>query len=132
MRWEELTWNARAFRLAHAVIAVVELSGLAYVWVCALQRRRDRWLIAAVGTLCAQGIGIVIGRGNCPLGPLQRRLGDPTPLFELVLPRRAAKAAFPVLLVVTLSAIAAVLLRPPAKASSFAAPSVLLYRRNRV
>ena len=29
--------------------------------------------------------------------PVQRRLGDPVPMFELLLPPRAAKAAVPVL-----------------------------------
>jgi hypothetical protein len=62
--------------------------------------------------LSMQGVGMVIGRGNCPLGPLQRRLGDPRPLFELILPRRAAKAVFPVLLAVTLGGVLALALRP--------------------
>jgi hypothetical protein len=115
MNWSELAPRARAFRLVHAVIAVGELSALAYVWTCALRRRRDRALALAVGALCAEGVGIVIGRGNCPLGPFQRTLGDETPLFELVLPPRAAKAAVPVLVVVTLGAMLAVLLRPPAR-----------------
>jgi hypothetical protein len=35
--------------------------------------------------------------GNCPLGPLLRRLGDETPFFELYLPPRAAKLAIPIL-----------------------------------
>jgi hypothetical protein len=35
--------------------------------------------------------------GNCPLGPVRRRLGDETPFFELFLPPRAAKLALPVL-----------------------------------
>jgi hypothetical protein len=35
--------------------------------------------------------------------PLQRRLGDPVPMFELVLPPRAAKAAVPVLAGVALA-----------------------------
>ncbi len=113
MPQSELGRRARAFRVAHVLIAVVELSGLTYIWACALMRRRDRPLAVAVGMLSAQGIGIVIGRGNCPLGPLQRQLGDPTPCFELVFPPRAAKAAFPVLLVVTLGGLGAVLLRPP-------------------
>jgi hypothetical protein len=39
--------------------------------------------------------------GDCPLGGLQERLGDPDPLFELVLPARAARLAVPVLGVVT-------------------------------
>jgi hypothetical protein len=133
VRWKELGRNARALRLAHAVIAVAELTGLAYVWACALQRRRDRWLTTAVGILCVQGIGVVIGRGNCPLGPLQRRLGDPTPLFDLVLSPRAAKAAFPVLLVATLTAMVAVLMRPPITADrpSFRGLTTLARRAGR-
>jgi hypothetical protein len=55
----------------------------------------------------------VIGRGNCPLGPFQARLGDPVPLFELVLPPRAAKAAIPVLFGVTVAGIAALVVLPP-------------------
>ena len=55
----------------------------------------------------------MVGRGNCPFGPFQARLGDPVPLFELVLPPRAAKAAVPVLTVITLAGMVAVALRPP-------------------
>jgi hypothetical protein len=62
--------------------------------------------------LLAQGAALAVGRGNCPLGPFQRRLGDPVPMFELVLPPRAAKAAIPILLVVAATGIVAVLLRP--------------------
>jgi hypothetical protein len=58
-------------------------------------------------------VALVIGRGNCPLGPFQARLGDPVPLFELVLPARAAKAAIPILAVVTIAGMAALVLRPP-------------------
>jgi len=64
--------------------------------------------------LGVQGIGIVIGSGNCPLAPLQERSGDRTPIFELVLPPRAAKAAFPVLVAVTAGGVVALLLRRPA------------------
>ena len=44
-----------------------------------------------------EGLLVVKNRGDCPLGGLQERLGDPIPLFELVLPPRAAKLAVPVL-----------------------------------
>jgi len=40
---------------------------------------------------------VAINRGDCPLGPLGNRLGDEAPLFELVLPARAAKLAVPIL-----------------------------------
>jgi hypothetical protein len=112
--------SAKAFRAAHALVGVIELSCLGYVWACALARRRDRLLGAAMVILSLQGVGMVIGRGNCPLGPLQRRLGDPTPLFELVLPPRAAKVVFPVLLAVALGGVLGVALRPPGQPSKSA------------
>lgn len=104
--------GAMALRALHTGIAVVELGSLGYVWGCALTGRRDRLLRICVGTLVGEGVALVIGRGNCPLGPLQRRWGDPVPLFELVLPPRAAKAAVPVLAVAALTGVAAVAVRP--------------------
>ena len=70
-------------------------------------------LRASVVALLVEGAALVVGRGNCPLGPLQRRLGDPVPLFELVLPRRGAKAAVPLLAAISLVGIALVAVRPP-------------------
>ncbi|MGC4106264.1 MAG: hypothetical protein QM753_07890 [Thermomicrobiales bacterium] len=104
---------AIAFRGVHAAIAVAELTCLGYVWFCAITRRRDRALNIAVATLGAEGIGLVVGRGNCPLGPFQRRIGDPVPLFELVLPKRAAKAAVPVLTTVAALGVLLALARAP-------------------
>ncbi len=105
---------AVAYRAAHAAFALAQLTSLAYVWGCVLSGRRDRPLGAAVGFLGLEGIALVIGRGNCPLGPFQARLGDPVPLFELVLPPRAAKAAVPVLAAVAVAGIAAVAILPAA------------------
>ncbi len=111
--WADLPAGARAFRVAHAVFGVVNLAGLGYVWLSAVRRSRDRWLTASVALLAAEGVALVIGRGNCPLGPFQRSLGDPVPMFELVLPPKAAKAAVPILTVVTLAGFVAILLRQP-------------------
>ena len=44
---------------------------------------------------------------------MQAEWGDPVPFFELVLPRRAAKAAIPILTFVSLAGIAALILRHP-------------------
>ena len=103
--------RAAELRGLHALIAVVELWCLGYVWTCALTGRSDRRLRIAVGILSAEGAGLVIGRGDCPLGPLQERLGDPVPLFELVLPPRAAKRAVPVLAGAATAGVALVLAR---------------------
>lgn len=111
--WSELNPRAKAFRLAHAGWAFASMASLGYIWASALTGRRDRLVWACVSFLSLEGFALVVGRGNCPFGPLQRRLGDPVPLFELVLPPRAAKAAIPVLSVVTVAGIAAVALRRP-------------------
>lgn len=113
-----LPWRARAFRVFHVLVGVVMLTALGNVWRAALLRRRDAALGVSVGALLVQGAGIVIGRGNCPLGPLQAQAGDPVPCFELVLPPRAAKAAFPVLLAVTVVGLAGVVARPPRRAGT--------------
>ncbi len=113
VRWAHLGGQARAFRVAHAAFSILQLAALADVWFCALTRRRDRALAISAAALLLEGAALVIGRGDCPFGPLQAKLGDPVPLFELVLPKRAAKAAIPVLLVIAVSGLAGVLLRPP-------------------
>ncbi|MBJ7598697.1 hypothetical protein [Candidatus Nephthysia bennettiae] len=91
----------------------MELACLGYIWFSAITKRRDRVLALAVGTLGVEGVGLVIGGGNCPLGPFQRRVGDAVPMFELFLPKRAAKMAVPVLVGVTLIGLVAVALRRP-------------------
>ncbi len=97
----------------HASWSVLGLASLGYIWVCALRPRRDRLLAASVGFLSVEGVGLLAGGGDCPMGPLQEKLGDPVPFFELVLPPRAAKAAVPILAAVTAGGILAVVLRPP-------------------
>jgi len=110
---QSLTWAAKVFRAFHIGLALVDLAALTYIWVCGISGRRGRLLSPAIGALVAEGAALIVGRGNCPLGPLQARVGDPTPLFELILPRRAAKAAVPVLSAVSVAGIAlAVASRP--------------------
>jgi hypothetical protein len=92
-----MTAAARWLRAAHTLIAAVELTSLGYAWSCASTGRRDTALRVAVTMLVVEGVALGVGGGDCPLGPLQGRHGDPVPLFELVLPPRAAKAAVPVL-----------------------------------
>ena len=98
----KLSRAAMAFRAFHAAIAVEMLLAIAYVWWCALSGRRDRLLRVAAASLIGEGVLVAANHGDCPLGGLQERLGDPVPLFELLLSPRAAKRAVP-----TLGAIAA-------------------------
>ena len=114
MATAKLSSAARAFRAGHAAVALTFLLAIIYVWWCALTGRRDRWLRRAVVALVAEGALVAANRGDCPLGGLQERLGDPVPLFELVLPATAARRAVPVLGAVTTAGLIALLRRSPA------------------
>jgi hypothetical protein len=113
VRWVTLGRQAKAWRVAHAAWSVAQLAGLGYIWSSAIRRRRSGWLWAFVALLLGEGAALAVGRGNCPMGRLQAQWGDPVPFFELVLPPRAAKAAVPALAIVSLAALAALVLRQP-------------------
>ncbi len=81
----------------HAALALGFLGAIAELWWAALRGRRSRRTTAAAAALIAEGVLVGANGGDCPLGPLGDRIGDEVPLFELVLPPRAAKAAVPVL-----------------------------------
>ena len=117
-RWATLGWQARTWRLVHAGWSVSQLAGLALIWRAAITRRRGPGIWAAVAFLLAEGLGLLIGRGNCPMGGRQSEWGDSVPFFELVLPPRAAKAAVPILAVISLGALLALALRPPIRVPS--------------
>ena len=116
--WRDLPFSALGFRIAHVLWGIVELGALAQVWRSALLRTRGRYLWPSMTLLLMQGAALLIGRGNCPFGPFQRQLGDPVPMFELVLPPRAARAAIPALFIVAVAGMVAALLRPPGLPSS--------------
>jgi hypothetical protein len=101
-----LSRAALAFRTLHAAIAIEMLLAIAYVWWCALRGRRDYLLRIAAASLIGEGVLVAANHGDCPLGGLQERLGDPVPLFELVLSPRAAKRAVPTLGAITAAGLA--------------------------
>ncbi len=109
--WSDLPVPAQAFRIAHAAWALVSLICLGAVWLSAITGRRGRRLSASMVWLGLEGLALVKGRGDCPFGPLQARLGDPVPLFELALPPRAARAAVPTLAMISAVGIGLVGLR---------------------
>src|SRR5215207_8616183 len=105
----KLSRAALAFRAAHAAIAAEQLLAITYVWWCALTGRRGRLLRIAAASLIGEGVLVAANRGDCPLGGLQQRLGDPVPLFERVLSPRAAKRAVPTLGAITAAGLARLL-----------------------
>lgn len=111
----KLSMAARAFRAAHAVVAGGFLVAILYVWWCALTGRRDGWLRLAVAALATEGAFVTANRGDCPLGGLQARLGDPVPLFDLVLSPSAARRAVPTLGAVTAAGMFVLWCRTPSR-----------------
>ena len=107
----KLSRAALAFRAAHAAIAVEMLLAIAYVWWCAFSGRRGRLLQIASASLIGEGVLVAANGGDCPLGGMQKRLGDPVPLFELVLSPRAAKRAVPTLGAITTAGLVLVVVR---------------------
>jgi hypothetical protein len=89
------------------------LGAIVYVWWCAVTRRRDRLLRLAIAALAAEGTVVATNHGDCPLGPLQARVGDPVPLFELVLSPSAARRAVPTLGGLTAVGVLLLVLRSP-------------------
>ena len=118
VRWATLGRPAKAYRLFHTGWSIAGLVSLGYIWACAAQRRRDRRLWASMAFLSIEGAGLIVGGGDCPMGPIQERLGDPVPFFELVLPRWAARAAVPVLTAASLLGFLAVAVRGPTDSGS--------------
>jgi len=121
--WATLSRPAKAYRVFHAAWSVAGLASLGYIWACAATRRRDRRLWASVAFLSVEGGGLIVGGGDCPMGPLQAKLGDQVPFFELVLPPRAAKAAVPILAGASVAGFLVVALRRPSRSSEEAAQS---------
>lgn len=97
-----------ASRVGHGLISLLFLCCIAAVYLGAWRGKADAVTIAALAALCVEGVLVALSGGNCPLGPVLRKLGDETPFFELFLPPRAAKLAVPVLAAV--SVLGAVLL----------------------
>lgn len=112
-RWADLPVRAKAWRALHAAWSAVQLACLARIWLAVLTRRRSPAVWASVALLAVEGGALVVGRGNCPVGPTQEAWGDPVPFFELLLPPRAAKVAIPVLFVIATAAIVGLVARGP-------------------
>jgi len=109
--WSELRARAKVFRLAHVAWGVVSMAALAVIWRSVITGHRDRVLAASVAWLSVEGAALIVGRGDCPMGPMQRSLGDPVPMFELALPPPAAKVAVPILAGVTVVGLVGVAVR---------------------
>jgi hypothetical protein len=114
---EPLSREARNLRRLHSLIGAGELLCLVYLWICALTRRRDRWLHLSVTVLVGEGSALVV-HGGCPFGVFQQRAGDDVPMFELWFGPRLAPFAIPMFTAITLSGFAVLFTRRPLPSST--------------
>lgn len=98
-------------RVAHALIAALFVACMVVVYASAWHGRAAAPTWAAVAALTVEGVLVLASGGDCPLTPLFHRLGDRTPLFELVLPARAARQVVPALGAVTVFGFAMLAVR---------------------
>src|SRR4051794_40932358 len=116
-----LSRTARAVRAGPAAIAAAVVGALAPILWGALTGRRDRKLRFAVAAIVTEGACVTANHGDCPLGPLQARSGDPPPLFELALSPTAARRAVPALGLITGAGLVLLALRSTRQAARRAA-----------
>ena len=110
------------WRTAHGLVATGFLASIGYVWWCALTGRRGPLLRPVIVALIGEGLLVGANRGDCPLGPLGDRVGDPVPLFELVLAPRAARRAVPTLGALTAVGLGLLAARSRSVSSSICPP----------
>jgi hypothetical protein len=103
--------GVRTLRIVHSAIGVCELGCLGYLWFCVFTLRRDKWLKVASSVLIGEGIALVVAKG-CPIGIVQRRLGDDVSMFELWFGPRIKSLAIPTFTVGTLMGFALLRARP--------------------
>lgn len=108
-----LSRRASALRLAHVGYAGLGLAAIASVWTAAITKRTNRFLVPSLTFVGVEALALVVGRGDCPLNPVQARLGDDVPIFELCLPEGPARNAIPVLAMVTTAGLTTLALNWP-------------------
>lgn len=99
-------------RVIHGLFALYFIFCLAYLYYAAIFGKLDIFLLIAVVSLVLEGfIVFILNKGDCPLIHIQRKIGDNTPFFQLLLPEKLAKQAVPALAKITWIGIALLALR---------------------
>ena len=108
-----LSPRATALRIAHVGYAGLGLAAIGSVWTAAITRRTNRYLAPSLALVGVEALALLVGRGDCPLNPIQARLGDEVPIFELCLPAGPARNAIPLLAMVTTAGLTTLALNLP-------------------
>lgn len=83
-------------RVVHTAFAVYFIGCIFYIYYVVLTLQINLLLWFAIISLSVEGFLVfIVNQGHCPLAPLQRKLEDPVPFFNLFLPENLAKRAIP-------------------------------------
>jgi hypothetical protein len=95
--------NKRVFavKLFHSIIFFVMVFALIYILYCAIYRRYNWTLLAALGAIGAEGLALLLNHWECPFTSLAKRLGDTNgSVTDLFLPDWCARRTFKIAVVV--------------------------------
>jgi hypothetical protein len=84
-------------RVLHGAITIFFLACLGTLYYSAITGQVTIWSWLAAAAIAVEGLVVLLNGGDCPLGGLHHQFGDDKAFFELLLPKRAAKLAIPVL-----------------------------------
>ncbi len=99
-------------RIIHGLFAGYFIICVLYIDYSALIFHVNLFLDIAIVSIFLEGFLVyIINNGDCPLAPLQWKLGDAIPFFNLFLPKKIAKLIIPFFTVMTFLGILLLLFR---------------------
>ncbi len=88
--------NIFLLRIIHTTFAIYFIGCITYIYFCAITIRFNLLLYVSLFSILIEGVLVfILNKGHCPLAPIQRKLNDPVPFFNLFLPDYLAKKAIP-------------------------------------
>lgn len=99
-------------RIIHTAFALYFITCVLIIYGTAFTLRINIVFWIALLSLIVEGFLVfILNKGHCPLAPLQRKLKDPVPFFNLFLPDRLAKKAVPFFTLLTFLGVALIAVR---------------------
>src|SRR4030067_3429688 len=90
-----------AVKLVHSVVFFFMVFCLSYIFYCAVARRYDWTLLAALGAIFLEGLALLVNHWECPFSTLAKKLGDAKgSVTDIFLPALSARHTFKISTVV--------------------------------
>ena len=84
-------------KLVHAVIFLMMVAAMCWIFYAAVARRYDWILVAALGLICLEGIALIFNRLQCPITTLVKKYsGADVAVSDIFLPGWCVRYTFPI------------------------------------